>query len=208
MIKNKNLIKLCNVNKFDKLLKENLYYDLLFRTIIWVLIALTSGFFAINLGDSTVLSYLESVGGKLAPLIDKIGGCGLLICLLALFLKDLEVVSKNQQTIASVSGMTGGFVRRLAAEISSWTLGALITLLSTMVLAILNTTLSKNDIYSVSRLALILVSMAALTAFANVQVRSSDPNPWVFRFDKAAWLVVVYAFCFAFLIRIVIRTVI
>jgi DMSO/TMAO reductase YedYZ heme-binding membrane subunit len=189
-----------DVNAFDQYLKNCLYRDLLFRTIVWLGVSLATGFLVITFGGSTALSYFERVGKTLAPLVNSIGVGGLLLCLLALFLKDLEFVSKNAKTIAATRGMLGGFVRRLAGDISLWTLGALVAMLSAMIIALLHTSMSKLEVGAVSSLAFLLVLMAALTSIANVFVRRSGPTPWANEFKNSAWLVVVYTVAFAFLV--------
>jgi len=189
-----------DVNDFDQYLKKRLYRDLLFRTLVWFGVSMATGLLAIYLGGSSALSYFERVGNTLAPLVNSIGVGALLFCVVALFLKDLEHVSKSAATVAATRGMLGGFVRRFAGDISLWTLGAVITMLSAMILAVFNTSLSKSEVGAVSFLAFLLALMVVFTSFANVFVRRSGPTPWALQFKSAAWLAFAYMMAFAFLL--------
>lgn len=189
-----------DVNKFDQYLKERLYRDLLFRATVWLLISLVTSAGAIYIGGSVALVYFERVGDTLAPLVNTIGVGGLLLCLLALLLKDLEFVSKNEKTIAATRGMLGGFVRRLAGDISLWTLGALVTMLSAMMVVLYHVSMSNSELAAVFFLLFLLVLMTILTSLANVFVRRSGPTPWASKLKDSFWLVVAYTVAFAALI--------
>lgn len=197
-----------DVNDFDQFLKKRLYRDLLFRATVWLGVSLATSAGAIYFGGSTALAYFERVGDTLGPLVNTIGVGGLLLCLLALFLKDLEFVSKNEKTIAATRGMLGGFVRRLAGDISLWTLGALVAMLSSLIVALWHVSISNSEVAAISFLAFLLVLMTILTSLANVLVRRAGPTPWANKFKDSVWLVVAYTAAFAALIgRLVIAAI-
>lgn len=195
-----------DVNDFDKYLKQNLYRDLLFRSVSWLLISAATGYIAIYYGGSTALFYFERVGNTFGPLVNSIGAGSVLLCIIALFLKDFEVVSKNIKFTAATRGMCGGFVRRLAGDISLWTLGATIALIAAMTLALLNTPISKSEVGSIIKLAVILVRLTIVMAVGNVLVRRSGPSPWVKNFHNPTGLIITYALVFIILTVVVLHS--
>ena len=187
-------------NDFDDFLKKKLYRDLLFRSVIWIGIASATGYLAVFYRGIQPLEYLERVSATLAPLANTLGTFSLLLCVLAMMLKDLEVTLKNEKQIAAARGYLGGAVRRLAGDLSLWTLGALTTLLSTFVIAIFNVTMTAGEYAAVGSLGLLLMVLTLFTAVANVLVRRLGPTPLVSEMGNPIFVYLAYAVALAFLI--------
>lgn len=168
-----------DINKFDSWLKENLFRDLAFRSVLWFGISGATAFIAITAGGATPLQYFEKVGSTLGSLANSLGTFGLLLSLLALFLKDLEQTSHSERIREATRGYLAGFVRRTAGDVSLWTLGGLTTLLASFLIALCFTPMKPREYAAVVSLALILLGMAVCTAMANVAVRRAGASPLV-----------------------------
>lgn len=191
-----------DVNDFDQYLQKRPYCDLLFRAAVWLIVSMVAGYLAIYYGGSTALSYFQRVGNTLAPLLNCIGVVGLLMCVLGLFLKDLEATSANPKIRAATHGMLCGFVRRFAGDISLWTLGALITMLSVMILALLDTSISRSEYRPVGLLFIMLGLFTVFTFIANVYVRRLEPTPLAAKFKNSTHLSIFYTLAFVILLGV------
>jgi hypothetical protein len=194
-----------DVNDFDKYLKERLHRDLLFRALIWLGISLGTAYLAIHDGGSTPIAYLERVSNSLSPLINTIGAFGLMICLLALLLKDLEAVSTNEETKARTRGHLAGFVRRLAGDVTLWTMGALLAMISALTVVCFSSPMSNRDVIAARGLFFLLAGITAFTGAGNILVRRSAPTPLAQDVKKPAILVLVYLGALAVVIFALLR---
>lgn len=193
-------------NRFDRYLKKQLHRDLLFRAIAWFGISMATGYVSIHVGGATASAFFERASDTLIPLVNTVGVGGLLLCALALFLKDLEFVSKDPRITASTGGMIGGFVRRFAGDISLWTLGASITMSSALILALILTPMSAAETGAIAFLTGILAILIVVTGVLNVFVRRSGPTPWGVRAKSTRLLTAGYAFAFLALLAQVVKT--
>ena len=82
-------------NDFDNWLKAKLYRDLTFRSSLWIGIAFATGYLAVFYRGVSAVEYLEKMTNTLGPLINTVGTFSLLLCVLALMLKDLEKTLGN-----------------------------------------------------------------------------------------------------------------
>ncbi|WP_407276391.1 hypothetical protein [Halothiobacillus sp. DCM-1] len=186
-------------NEFDNLLKRKLYRDLLFRSVIWIGVASATGYLAVFYQGIKPLDYFERVSKTLAPLANTVGTFSLLLCVIAMMLKDLEATLTKPTLVAATRGYLGGVVRRLAGDLSLWTLGALMTLLATFLMALLNVTMASNEYASVGSLGFLLVVITILTAMANVYVRRAGPTPIVGSIRNPILITLVYVAALAIL---------
>lgn len=117
---------------FDDWLKGNLFLDVGFRVLIWTAIVLvTFRHAAGQVGFSPIAIFENSFKGLLPVMVDVVR-VSIILCLLALILKDLEHVAPEKWGQGTLIGRAGGVVRRLAGDLSLWTIGALVTLMASV----------------------------------------------------------------------------
>jgi len=114
---------------FDDYLKENLARDIAFRVFVWMGIAFLTAKYASVPATFRSPDYLNRVIETLSPPMATVMVYCLVLGLLALLLKDLEHVSPIMWGQKSRLGRVGGFVRRLAGDLSLWVIGAMVTIL-------------------------------------------------------------------------------
>jgi len=186
-------------NTFDKKLKTNLFLDLGFRFGLWLLVSLAIASIALGRGES-LLNHFDRMQSSLAPLANTFGTFSLLLCVLALLLKDVEHTTTSDRVRKATHGMLGGFVRRAAGDLSLWLLAALSSLLSTFVLAVASAPVSPSEYGVVAYLGVFLVLLAGFTAIANVYVRRGGPTPLVKYVKDAKWVALAWAGMLAVLV--------
>lgn len=118
---------------FDESLKANLYLDIGLRTAIWLLIAfLTISYASIEIDFSPFVPLQRGLS-TLMPVAGNVARVAMFLCFAALLLKDLEYVSPNTWGQDTVLGKIGGVVRRFAGDLSLWLIGAMVTLLASLI---------------------------------------------------------------------------
>lgn len=166
-------------NKFDDHLKEKLYRDIIFRIIVWGAIAAATTFFASKSSAFNLIEYFNDYAKKVAPLINAIGTTALILAMPALVLKDLEHVSPSRWGYNSKASSWGGFIRRLAGDLTLWVIGAFTSfffaLVGSTVQAVLTGSMTiKNGISLITLYFMIAIFMVIL-AITNIMVRRSQP---------------------------------
>ena len=189
-------------NDFDSWLKENLYRDIVFRSIIWSTISYATGYLAILYRGIKPIEYFSGMAKPLMQLINTVGTFSLLLCVLALMLKDLEVTLSCPIRINATRGLLGGFVRRLAGDLSLWTLGAFLTVATTTMLVMFNSNMNRSDYVLVGLLLLLLSVFIVFIAAANVLVRRKIPTGLEHKINDPRIIAVIYLVVLIILISI------
>lgn len=160
---------------FDEKLKSNLFLDIGFRVIIWFAISLIALSHASRSADfSPVVAFQRSMEGLL-PVISDVTRLAFVMCVGALMLKDLEHVAPARWDQSTTIGKLGGVIRRLGGDLSTWILGALITLLASFLMfaTFIHTTgnWSKGAISLVTTFAIFFAVGIPIFSVANVWIR-------------------------------------
>jgi hypothetical protein len=184
--------------KLDTALKKHLGLDLAFRSVLWLAISGGAAHLALSSGTAPV-EYLGRVSSALAPLVNTLGVIGLLLSVLALLLKDLEATLPPTAQEAT-RGWLGGFVRRVAGDLSLWTFGALLTMLCVLAIAVAEVDMSMSERAAVMSLGALLLLMTLLTGMASIFVRRAGPTPLVKTVTRPPLLVALYMAVLAILI--------
>jgi len=173
---------------FDEKLKKNLYLDILLRLTIWMVVALLAIVYASHeVGFHPVMPLQRSMD-NLMPVIFDVMRVGLVLCFFALLLKDLEYVCPHIWGQEATLGKVGGVVRRLAGDLSLWILGALATVLASIIY--LAGFVHKEDAWTyeiksfVVLMALLLAIFILVLSVVSVYVRRN--TSLVSSFDKFA----------------------
>lgn len=118
---------------FDEKLKRNLYLDTLLRMSIWLVVALLTIAYARQEAGFHPIMPLQRSMNNLMPVITDVMRVSLVLCFMALLLKDLEHVCPKLWGQETALGKVGGVVRRLAGDLSLWMLGALTTVFASII---------------------------------------------------------------------------
>ena len=161
---------------FDELLQKNVWYDLLFRASVWVSVASVASYFVLQVDAQTANCYFRNQVNPILRLCNADGLLALFVAVAALMFKDLEHASEQYWGPRTVLGFVGGVVRRLASDLTLWTLSGLVSvLLITTVYGRMALTSSWREwaIFSVGYLTIGLLSLGI--AVLNVLVRRKEP---------------------------------
>lgn len=188
-----------DVNNFDSWLKTKLYRDLIFRSVIWLGFSFATGYLAVYRGVSPI-EYFDRIKNSISPLVNIVGTFSLLLCVLALMLKDLEATLGCSRLVYATRGHLSGLIRRLAGDLSLWTLGAFVTLISTVALLIVKADISQSDYVPAGLLTLVLLMFIAFISTANVFVRRNGPTPLVGVTNNPLVIAIIYIIFLATLI--------
>jgi len=161
--------------KFDDWLKENLWRDLVFRSASWVVIALLASYFALAIDATSANDYFKSHAKNVLRLSNILGTVAIALGLVAMMFKDMEVLSPTIWGRDSFLGLVGGIFRRLAGDLTLWTLGALVSVLLTItVYGAIAAGSTWKDWAIFSFFYLVLAGMCLVIAFLNVYVRRAE----------------------------------
>lgn len=121
---------------FDDKLKSNLFLDVGFRACIWLSIAFISFKHVSAREGYSPVQAIEHGFNVVMPVMTSILPFCLVLCFLALILKDLQFVSPNHWGQNAFLGRAGGVARRLAGDLTLWILGALVTLTASVLVLV------------------------------------------------------------------------
>jgi uncharacterized membrane protein (Fun14 family) len=162
--------------RFDDWLKENLWRDLIFRSFIWVSIASLASYFTLAIDAVDANNYFKSQTNSAFRLSRVFGTIAILLGLVAMMFKDMEVLSPNMWGRNTMLGGVGGFFRRLAGDLTLWTLGVLVAvLLAITVYGVIASGATWGDWAIFSFFYLLVAAMCLAVAFLNVYVRRAEP---------------------------------
>ena len=161
--------------KFDDWLKEKLWRDLIFRTLIWASVALLALYFAISIDAETANAYFIRQTKMVFRLSNVFGTLAIFLGIVAMMFKDLEALTPERWGQDTFLGFVGGIIRRLAGDLTLWTLGAILTVLLTITVFGFKTSGSWRDLAIYSYIYLIIVAMCFFDALLNVAIRRTAP---------------------------------
>ncbi|WP_122283610.1 hypothetical protein [Pseudomonas syringae group genomosp. 3] len=164
-------------NKFDDWLKAKLYRDLLFRAVVWASISALAAYYAIDALGIKPLDYFDRMQQSLGKMINSLGSISLLLCLPALFFKDMEASVQNPRFKDYMRGHAAGFFRRLAGDLSLWSLGAVITMFSSFVIVVSRVEVKCTDYAAVVLVSSTMLVLICCIGFMNFFVRRVGPSP-------------------------------
>jgi len=107
-------------------------------------------------------------------------------------LKDLEATLKDPVKISATRGYLGGALRRIAGDLSLWTLGALITMLTTLAFTITQIEMKASEYAAIASLGALLLTMTVLVGAANIYVRRAGHGPMLLLFSNPAHIAAAY----------------
>ena len=184
-----------DVNRFDTWLKDMPFRDLIFRSGIWLILSAAASAFAIS-GGLAPIEFLVRMAEGSGPLLNSVGTIALAMAAAALCLKDLEAVAPDTYGQMTLIGSVGGGVRRVAGDLMLWTLGAFMTLLSTLVVALFLTSVEPAQRKVALAVVVLLLITTAVIAVLTYFVRRAGPTP-VTQLTATPW-VIICGYCVAF----------
>lgn len=177
-------------NLFDTCLKKNLVRDLVFRMTVWSIISGLAAHFALVELQGDPFEYLKRMGVSVGKLVNYLGSIAILLSVPALFLKDLEQSNAGSQVKEFSRGYAAGLIRRLAGDLTLWTLGAIVTMISSLLIVLIKIQymLTSEDFYPIVEILVILFLLLAVVSALNVWVRRAG-GTFVTRHTKIPWVV-------------------
>lgn len=160
--------------RFDDWLKDNLWRDLFFRAFAWTSVAALSAYFTLSVDAVSANDYLKNQSNSVFRLANLIGALAVFLGLIAMMFKDLECANPHLWGRDTKLGGIGGLFRRLAGDLTLWTLGALVSVLIAVAVFGFNATGSPAEWAIFSLFYLLLVGMSFAVACINVFVRRAE----------------------------------
>lgn len=164
---------------FDDYLKKSLHRDILFRVLVWAFVAGLASHYASRSAQYTSISHLQRVADSLGPMVNAIGVTAIVLAGVALVLKDLENVSPVYWGQSSIAGRLGGFIRRLAGDLTLWVVGALVTILSAVGFVAFDAyraeQMTAENFSAIFIMFSFFILLAVIVSVLNVLVRRSGP---------------------------------
>lgn len=117
------------------------------------------------------------LGHSVTPMLNILGSIAFILCISALATKDLEVTLTTKKYRALVRGRLAGYSRRLAAYLTLWSFGVLITMLTSLVIVMAQAPLESSDYAPAAVTILWNVGMIVAMSVANIQIRLLRPTP-------------------------------
>ena len=177
---------------FDDWLKDRLYRDIVYRFALVASVSSLATYFALVRRSIPALRYFSQLTDSVAPLVNTFGSFGAALCVLAMMLKDLEVLSSNDFGQESLPGKLGGVVRRVAGDISLWTFGALTAMVIAASVAAVSASATVSNALSLLLPYFLSVALLIGTGIANFFVRRKEPSPWHTIFRSPFQAVIAY----------------
>lgn len=163
-------------NALDIWLKLKIHRDIIFRSIIWFIISFITGYITIHNSNISAIDYFKKISSTISFLINTIGTFSILISIVALMLKDLEATLSCPRLAAATRGYIGGFIRRIAGDLSLWTIGSFVTILAATMLVILKSDILVDEYTLIGYNTLVLLLFIVFIAVANILVRRRGPT--------------------------------
>ena len=161
--------------KFDEWLKKDLRRDLFFRAGWCIVIALVAAYLAVQVDARSINDYLGSQANAVFRTANIVGTFSILLGLLALMFKDMEHLANQTWGRDTRLGWYGGIVRRLAGDITLWTLGALISVMLVAAFAGASSASTFADWALFSFYYLLLLFMLGVLGWLNIVIRRAEP---------------------------------
>ncbi|MPS35480.1 MAG: hypothetical protein E2593_09325 [Stenotrophomonas sp.] len=196
-------------NWFDSWLKDHLHRDIIFRIGVWTSIASVTAYYASNETGFSGVAYLDKASKSLLPVLNLIGSGAIILSLIAMMFKDAEQVDEKNWGADSFLGRTGGFIRRLAGDLTLWVVGSLAALLSAVTVALIQAirigAMTTQNASAIAIMYLLFGVFLVITAILNVYVRRAKPpltnsQPFSQLLTKPWRVLVVYSIAIGFMI--------
>lgn len=148
--------------------------DVLFRIVVWIVIALLTAWFASRTLNLEGAEYLRKSTATLLPVLNIVGPVTIALSWLALLFKDVEVVGGAVWRTGWLWKI-GGVVRRTTGDLLLWMLGSFVTLSAILAIATLEACFqgkfTSKDVGSVAILFIILIGGVVVAGLLSVLVR-------------------------------------
>ena len=172
----KNDWKTTDDNGFERLLKEDLWRDLAFRSFIWIAFAVVAQLYAVSTGKISAIDYLAKLLGNLVPIVNVIGSAALAICSIALWIKDSEAVATTEESRSKFGGKLAGTIRRVGGDLTLWTLGGITGAMAAIWTTLFLVMPGWREWALSAMFTLVMVLLVIGTGFMNRLVRRGRPT--------------------------------
>lgn len=161
---------------FERTLKLSPLRDLFFRAVFFSAIASVATLIGITHFDPA--TYLGAVGHSAIPTLNIVGIIALLMSLVAQMTKDLEAAaSQSERLKAMATGRLAGLSRRLSSDLTLWSFGVLISLLTSLLIVMTQAQLKPEDYRSLALNLPWVLGLIITMSAANILIRVPRPSP-------------------------------
>lgn len=174
---------------FDDLLKDKLHRDLIFRGITWITIPCFGSYYAIHEKSINPVKFMLNTVSTIMDLLNTFGLFVLILACLALMFKDLEGCDVENWGANTKRGYLGGIIRRLAGDLTLWSLGLLISIFTVVGVAAF---LTKHWTPPVAIIALIITPQIFIIGKINILVRRKESTNLTTKLKKPYLIALLY----------------
>lgn len=177
---------------FDDWLKDKLHRDLVFRCVVWITVPAIASYYAIRFESVDPLQLMMRTTETIMRILNILGSFALFLACAALMFKDLESCDNANWGQSTRRGYVGGVVRRMAGDLTLWSLGAVITILTVTCVAI---SLARTSVPVLALLGVffvVLLTWLTVISLMNVLVRRSEPTPAALKLKRAYFVALAY----------------
>lgn len=179
-------------SKFEEALKQSLSKDLIFRIVVWSVISWTGAYLSLQYFAVEPLDYLNNLGKSILRLLNILGTFSLIMSIPALMSKDMEQALSNPQYKEWTCGWIAGFIRRVAGDMALWSLGATVTLITSIFVVATVAPLPAED-YPAAALALGCLLMSAIMfAMSHLYIKRQGPSPLLVATKNPLTILITY----------------
>jgi len=177
---------------FDDWLKNRLYRDLVFRGIVWISVPAIASYYAIRFESAEPLQFMIRTTETVMRIQNIVGAIALYLAIVALMFKDLEVCDEAKWGQQTRIGRFGGVFRRVAGDLTLWSLGAVLTIVTVTCLTIALADAPLPVIGLLGGFLMVLIIWVVVISFVNILVRRGRPTPVVEKFNKPNFIGLAY----------------
>lgn len=178
--------------RFDTYLKGRLQRDLFFRGLVWTTVPAIASYYGIQFEHLEPLQFMMRTTDAVMRILDIVGSFAIFLAVAALMFKDLENRDCATWGQATKRGYFGGIVRRLAGDLTLWSLGALLTILTVALVAIAFANTSLPVIAILIGFFVVLLTWLSVFCVMNIHVRREEPTPLVSKLTRPYQLILAY----------------
>lgn len=166
-----------DASKFEDALKKSLGKDLVFRISVWIIISFVGAYLSLHYFAVDPLDYLSNLGKSILRLLNILGSFALIIGIPALMTKDMEQALIDSKHKEWTRGWSAGFVRRLAGDMALWSLGATVTLITSILVVATVVPLPSKDYSIAAFIVTCLLISAFMFAMTHFYIKRQGPSP-------------------------------
>lgn len=151
-----------------------------------------AAYYAIQVGSIDALQFMMRTTDTVMRMLNILGSISLFLSFAALMFKDLESCDNAAWGQNTKRGYFGGIVRRLAGDLTSWSLGAVLTIITVTFLAIVLANTSLLIVAVLVGFVVVLLTWVFIIGGMNILVRRAEPTPLIAKLKTSSLVALAY----------------